>query len=81
MPVPASPIINVELTAVELTETVPVTAPPDSGVKITLKVTLSPAARLIGRFRPLRLNLLPVAVACERVTLEPPVFVMAAVSV
>ena len=81
MPVPANPIINVALTALELTETVPVAVPPDNGVNVVLKVTLSPAARVIGRFRPLMPNPAPAAIACEMLTLEPPVFVIAAVSV
>jgi len=81
MPDPASPIVRIALAALELTETAPTALPPDNGAKVALKVTLSPAAKVIGRLRPLILNPVPLAAACEKVTLAPPVFVIAAVSV
>ena len=73
--VPANPIVSFGLSASELTETLPAALPPDNGVNVTLKVTLWPAASVSGKFRPLILNPVPAAVACEIVTLEPPVFV------
>jgi hypothetical protein len=40
---------------------------------------LSPTANVVGAVTPLMLNPVPVAVACDNATLEPPVFVITAV--
>lgn len=50
----------------------PLAAPPDCGVKVTLKVVLWPAARVAGRVRPVKLKPVPVKFAWVIVTLEPP---------
>jgi hypothetical protein len=40
-----------------------------------VKVTLCPAFNVTGRAAPVRVNPVPVAVACEIVTADPPEFV------
>ena len=48
-------------------------APADCGAKVTPKVKLCPAARVIGRVKPLIVKApLPVKLACDTVTLAPP---------
>ena len=59
----------------------PLADPADCGVKVTLKVKLCPAPRVRGRLRPLMLNPVPVRVAWDTVTLEPPELVSVAFSV
>ena len=79
-PVPESGIVRVGFDAFELIVTVPLAPPAEVGVNVTLKVVLAPAARLTGVVMPLRVNPLPLTVAEEIVTLEPPVFVTFPVS-
>ena len=50
----------------------PLASPPTLGVKVTLKVTLSPCLRLTGRLKPLTPKPAPVMVAWEMVTVELP---------
>ena len=78
MPVPANGIISVVLSALEITETLPTALPAETGANVALKVTLWFGLRVSGEFRPATVNPVPAAVACERVTLEPPVLVTAA---
>ncbi len=54
----------------------PVTAPAVCGVNIALKVRLCPAVRVRGKSRPGTLNPVPLTLAWEMVTLDPPVLVM-----
>lgn len=63
VPVPEREMVRVELEALETTATLPLTLLADVGVKTTLKVTLSPAVKVSGRLRPLRLNADPVRLA------------------
>jgi len=77
VPVPARDIVMVEFNALELTEKLPLALPADCGANVAVKVTLWPAARVSGKLRPLMLNPIPATVACERVTLEPPLLVTA----
>jgi hypothetical protein len=78
-PDPESVHIVGEPGAVEVTVTVPDAFVAVSGVKVTLKVVLWPAARVNGVVIPLSANPVPEMVALLRVTLEPPEFVMVAV--
>ena len=59
----------------------PVGVPDVVGANTTLNDLLAPAASVRGNVRPLKLNPAPVAVACEIVTLEPPLLVTVSVSV
>lgn len=79
-PVPESGIVRVGLVAFELIVTVPLALPAVVGVNVTVKLVLAPAARFTGVVMPLRVNPLPLTVADEIVTLEPPVFVIFSVS-
>lgn len=81
VPVPESGTLNVELDALELMVIPPVAFVADCGAKIALKVTLAPGLRTSGKLRPLMLNPAPATVACEIVTLEPPVFVSESIKV
>jgi len=81
VPVPESETFKVELEALETTEMPPLALAADCGANTALKVTLEPGLSVRGRFNPLMLNPVPVAVACEIVTLDPPVFVIESVKV
>jgi hypothetical protein len=59
----------------------PLTLPADCGANTTLKVTLAPGLSTSEGFSPLMLNPAPATVACEIVTLVPPVFVIVSVKV
>lgn len=50
----------------------PLAAPLDCGVKVTLKVLLWPAARVNGTVSPLRVKPVPEMLACVMLMLEPP---------
>ncbi len=56
----------------------PAATPPDCGLKVTLKSTLWPAARVTGRLKPPTAKPVPDTLACETVTLEAPELVNAA---
>jgi len=75
VPVPESETAKVELEALDITVMPPFTLAADCGVNTALKGTLAPGLRTKGTLNPLMLNPDPVAVACEIVTLDPPVFV------
>ena len=81
MPVPESETVKVELEALETTVMPPFTLTADCGVNTALKGTLAPGLSTIGTLHPLMLNPAPVAVACEIVTLDPPVLVSESVKV
>jgi hypothetical protein len=49
--------------------------PAKVGANPAVKLVLCPAAKVMGTLSPLRLNPVPLATACEIVTLEPPEFV------
>jgi hypothetical protein len=75
VPVPESAMLSGEFVALETTDRVPLAAAALVGPKTTVNVTLWPAASVVGTFNPLIENTAPVAVACEIVTDDPPVFV------
>ena len=80
-PLPVRGILSGELDAVETIASVPLTAPAAAGAKDTVKVTLAPGLSVSGTFSPLMPNPVPVTVACEMVTLAPPVFVSESIKV
>ena len=53
----------------------PLAAPAEDGVKVTVKLALWPAVSVTGVVIPLMLNPVPVIATLEIVTLTPPVFV------
>ena len=73
--VPESETVKLGLDALLLIVRVPVGVPAVVGANTTLNDLLAPAARVRGKVNPLTLNPAPVAVACEIVTLEPPLLV------
>jgi hypothetical protein len=79
--VPESKTVNVGLEALELTLMLPLALAADDGVNTALKVTLEPGFSVSGRFRPLMLKPVPETVACEIVTLAPPVLVNESIKV
>ena len=58
-----------------ITAMLPLTAPAETGAKITLNVLVCPAVKVNGKLSPLRLNPFPVTVAWLTVTVDPPVLV------
>lgn len=60
VPVPERGIVRISLDAVQAIARFPLAFPADCGVKLTLNVTLFPAARVTGRFSPLTRNSVPV---------------------
>ena len=81
VPVPESETFKVELEAFDTTAMPPLRLAADCGANNALKVTLAPGLSVRGTVSPLMLNPVPVAVACEMVTLDPPVFVSESVKV
>jgi hypothetical protein len=75
VPVPESETFTVELEALDTTVMPPLTLAADCGANTALKGTLAPGLRTNGTLSPLMLNPVPVAVACEIVTPDAPVFV------
>jgi len=76
MPVPESETFKVELEALDTTVMPPLAPAADCGANTALKGTLAPGLSTNGTLSPLMLNPVPVAVACEIVTLDEPVFVI-----
>ena len=73
--VPERETVKVGLDALLVMVRLPVGVPAVVGANTTLKDLLAPAAKVRGKVSPLTLNPAPVAVTCEMVTLEPPLFV------
>ena len=73
--VPDNEIESVGLEASLVRVILPVGVPAVVGANITLNDLLAPAAKVKGKVIPLRLNPVPEAVACEMVTLDPPLLV------
>ena len=69
---PTSGMLKFGLEALLAMARLPLAAPPDWGVKVTLKVVLWPAANATGRDRPVRVKPVPDRLAWVMVTLEPP---------
>jgi hypothetical protein len=80
-PVPDSGTLREGLDAFDVIARFPLTALPDVGAKMTLKLTLCPTPKFIGKLRPLALNPAPVKLTPEIVTLEPPELVSVSGSV
>lgn len=74
-PVPARGIVSVGLDPFEVTVTLPLALPADSGAKVTLKVALCPAVSVAGVEMPLNVNPVPLIPTWEIVTVDPPVLV------
>ena len=72
---PESGTVKAELDALDTTVMPPFTLAADCGVNTALKGTVAPGLSTTGTLSPLMLNPVPVAVACEMVTLDPPVLV------
>lgn len=75
VPVPVRAIVKVGFDALEVTVTLPLLAPLDSGVNETLNVALCPAVSVTGAEIPLTLNPVPLTATCEIEMLVLPVFV------
>lgn len=75
VPVPERAIVSVEFDAFDTIARLPLIIPPLEGVKVAVNVTLWFAARLRGSDNPLIEKVAPDTLACEIVTLDPPVFV------
>ena len=73
--VPDSGMESVGFEALLVRVTLPEGVPAVVGANTTLNDLLAPAARVRGNVNPLTLNPAPLAVACEIVTLEPPLLV------
>jgi hypothetical protein len=80
-PVPESGTLREELDAFEVIARLPLTVPPDVGLKVTLKLTLWPTLKVVGKVKPLAVKPEPVALAAEIVTLAPPELVSVSVIV
>lgn len=75
-PEPVREIVRFGLEPSDVTAMLPVALPLVVGAKVTPKVKLCPADRVSGKVRPLMVNADdPVTVACETVTVVPPVLV------
>jgi hypothetical protein len=75
VPVPESAIPG-EFAAFDATDRLPLAVPALVGVNVTLKVTLWPDVRLMGKLlNPLVENDAPVKFTCEIATVDPPVLV------
>jgi hypothetical protein len=75
VPVPERLMVSGEFEAFETTDTLPLAAPATVGAKVAVNVTLWLAVRVRGRFNPLREKPVPLTLACEMVTDDPPVLV------
>ena len=81
IPVPDSGTFTAELDAFDVMARLPLAVLPDVGAKVTLKLTLWPTLKVIGKLKPLAVKPEPVALAAEIVTLDPLVFVRVSVIV
>jgi hypothetical protein len=72
LPVPDRGTFSAELDAFDVMARLPLTVLPDVGVNVTLKFTLWPKLRVVGKLKPLAVKPEPVALAAEIVTLAPP---------
>jgi len=79
-PVPDTAIVSVGFEPSEVMVTMPVKLATDCGAKLTLKVVLCDGSNASGVVMPLRENPVPLILACETLTLEPPVFVRVTVA-
>ena len=75
MALPLSGIVRVGLEPSEVIVTDPLALPVDDGANFTLKLTLWPEFRVIGKVMPLILNPAPDAEAAEIFKFDPPALV------
>jgi hypothetical protein len=75
VPVPERLMPRGVFEAFDTTERLPLAAPTLAGANLVVKVTLWPAVRVSGSVSPLVENTAPVKLACEIVTVDPPVLV------
>src|SRR5208282_3735519 len=75
VPVPESAMLSGEFDAVEAIESDPLAAPEPVGVNVAVKVTLPLGVSVAGNVNPLIEKPVPVTVAAEIETDEPPVLV------
>lgn len=75
VPVPDRGIASEGFEPVEVTVTLPLTVPAETGAKVTLKVALCPALSVAGVEIPLTEKPDPLLATFEIVSVEPPVFV------
>jgi hypothetical protein len=76
VPVPDKPIVRFGFEALETIEMLPLALPARVGENDTGNDTLCPGLKVAGRVSPLIENPVPVTLACDRLTLVPPEFVM-----
>src|SRR5450631_1787268 len=74
-PVPVKGMVKLGLEPVDVTVTLPLALPAESGVKVTLKVALCPAVSVAGVEIPLTVKPAPLMPTCDTVNVDPPVFV------
>ena len=74
-PVPLNAMLSDGLVALLAMAMLPVALPAAAGAKVAVKVALCPLLIVAGRVGPVKLNPLPLADACDMVTLEVPLFV------
>lgn len=75
VPVPERAIPSGEFDASDTSDRFPLTLPAADGANFTVKVTLWLAASVVGKVSALTEYPAPLTLACERVTVAPPVFV------
>ena len=81
-PVAEMGIFSVGLEALLVIARLPLTVPAACGANTTLKLGLLwPGSKVKGRLKPFILSPAPVTLACEMVSLEPPVLVSVSVKV
>lgn len=71
-PVPESEMLRLGFPPLEVTLTLPLTAPLAVGANVTVNDVLWPAFNVTGKLSPLKLNPAPLALAAEIVRLDPP---------
>jgi hypothetical protein len=74
-PVPERGILRLGFEPLDVMLTLPLAAPPDVGVKVTLNVAVCPDVSVTGNESPLKLNPVPLADAAVIVRFDPPEFV------
>lgn len=74
-PVPLSAMFSDGLVALLLMAMLPVAFPAAAGAKVAVKAALCPLLRVTGSAGPVRLKPVPLADACEIVTVEEPLLV------
>jgi len=75
VPTPETGTLSVASEALEPSVRIPFEVPEAVGANCTLKLALCPAARVAGVLIPLKAYPAPLMLACEIVTVDPPVLV------